>query len=154
MSRHSALLFFADSCVNTEMDRGHFENANKPFPLQRVMQSALEPIRLACNAKQAHLEYNPDPRVNMIFEDMQINGALWVMGDELRLRQVLTNLASNAVKFCPERTGKVNIKTTLISPLPGITLPKTPEEELPDFWRREMRKMTIRIEFEDNGPGG
>lgn len=51
-----------------------------------------------------------DKHISMILEvDSQLSG--WVLGDSLRLRQILNNLLSNAVKFTEE--GQVRLQVTL-----------------------------------------
>ncbi len=56
----------------------------------------------------------------------------WLAGDPLRLRQVLLNLVSNAVKFTA--SGRVALRVEAVSPVPGT-------------FRR------LRFEVEDNGEG-
>ena len=55
------------------------------------------------------------------------------IGDALRLKQIIMNLLSNALKFVPKKSGKVNLK---VEPI-----------------RRTVRQEIIRFVVEDNGIG-
>src|SRR5256885_4925154 len=61
----------------------------RPVELPDVIQAAVDSVRPAADAKQLVLELLMDP------------GAGLVLGDPLRLQQVVWNLLSNAVKFTP-----------------------------------------------------
>lgn len=74
----------------SRIDNGMLSIAKEPFDLTQVLdslQSMMEP-----EAQRRGLRFTVDKRLS---HD-------WLMGDAIRLRQVLTNLLSNAFKFTPE----------------------------------------------------
>jgi signal transduction histidine kinase len=75
---------------------------------------------------------------------------LQVLGDDVRLRQVIRNLVSNALKFSPEDTGVIDVKAAH-NPhgLPKATLPKMSSE----FVCTSTRAGSILISVRDNGAG-
>ncbi|KAF8159373.1 hypothetical protein B0H34DRAFT_703185 [Crassisporium funariophilum] len=115
------------------MDSGKFESASRPYAFHQVMRSLFVPMRLATDARGLKFETDLDPNIDLIarqaaYEAMgenkdsiekhiedhpDVDGV--VTGDETRLRQIITNLASNACKFTPSG-GKLTIKTRLIVP--------------------------------------
>ncbi len=62
----------------------------------KVIEQAVDSLRLAMDAKSIHLEMKLDPHVGEIF------------GDTTRLQQVVWNLLSNAIKFTP-KGGRIEI---------------------------------------------
>ena len=70
------------------VESGRLELADQPFDLTRAVQEAAQ-LYMA-SAIEKGLQF---------FVDIDPDAAVWVQGDEVRLKQVLTNLVSNAVKF-------------------------------------------------------
>jgi PAS domain S-box-containing protein len=87
-----------------------------PVDLRAVIEAALDTLRPAADARGVRLEASFD------------RDAEAVSGDANRLQQVAWNLVSNAIKFVPEKTGRVVV-------------------------RLEGRGEHLRITVEDNGPG-
>ncbi|KAJ7119898.1 hypothetical protein C8R43DRAFT_1241693 [Mycena crocata] len=111
-----------------KMDCGHFETIARPFPLHHSIRAILDQVEIQTGARQLVLERSLDEGIDRI-PRLTAGAAdepegLWVLGSELRLHQVLTNLAANTVKYTPERGGFIRIATEFL----GIFM----REELPD----------------------
>jgi len=73
------------------VESGRLELASETFDLARAVRDAGQLYASAAKAKGLQFFIEIDP-----------NAAIWVQGDSIRLKQVLTNLVSNAVKFTTE----------------------------------------------------
>jgi len=115
------------------MDSGRFESVHKPYAFHQVMRSMFVPLQLATNARGLEFVTDLDKTIDDVsrralydalgesqavidrrmVENPDEDGI--VVGDETRLRQIITNLASNACKFTPSG-GKLIISTKLVLP--------------------------------------
>jgi PAS domain S-box-containing protein len=88
----------------------------RPIELPVIIEAAIDTLKPAAQAKRVRLDAVLDP------------GAGPVSGDASRLQQVVWNLLSNAIRFVPERVGRVMV-------------------------RLEAVNSHVRLTVEDNGPG-
>jgi signal transduction histidine kinase len=88
------------------MEAGKFAQARKPFDFHKSINLVAMSHRPQANAAGIGFHVELDPDIDKI-------GGVFV-GDEMRLRQITSNLVSNSVKFTEE--GSVRIVTKLIYP--------------------------------------
>ena len=100
MESSDALLVHINDVLDfSKMEAGHLRLVAKPFNLKRLVKSVIDIV-----APQA------TPRDNRLYSEFIGNLPSHLVGDAMRVRQVLLNLVSNANKFT--RTGSVTIKVT------------------------------------------
>jgi PAS domain S-box-containing protein len=92
----------------------------RPVRPSAVIESAVESLRQAADAKEIDIE--------LVLE----NQAGPVEGDSDRLRQIVWNLVSNAIKFTPDR-GQVRVKLERVEKYVEITVSDTGVGIAPDF---------------------
>ncbi|MBO1077414.1 ATP-binding protein [Roseomonas haemaphysalidis] len=101
----------------SQVEAGKLAFDEQPVPLARLLDSAAVLLNPEAARKRIHLEVALAPLCPQV-----------VLGDELRLRQVLLNLLGNAVKFTPEG-GAVRLELMPLAP------------------------HGVRVEVTDTGPG-
>jgi signal transduction histidine kinase len=86
-----------DLLDHTSLRAGHFVLREEPFPLGHLLEDVADMARIAACAKGLAFRCHAVPVL-----------PAWLVGDEDRLRQVLTNLLVNAVKFT--RQGGISLE--------------------------------------------
>lgn len=99
-SAESLLRLLNDILDFSKIEAGKLELESVPFDFRDFMAKTGQMLSLRAAAKSLQLAWNIDPEI----PDQ-------LMGDSGRLRQVLVNLAGNAIKFTED--GEVSIDTTL-----------------------------------------
>lgn len=145
-----------------KMDAGRFDSHPRPFQLHRVINSVLRPIDVTAQAHNLKLVINLDKNIDLVPSPIESNDGLWVVGDELRLRQALTNLTSNAVKFSFEG-GTVAVITKLVTVLPAMRPVRRTSDKDVHSEKKISRQtsdedvrpqsLVFRLEVQDSGPG-
>jgi signal transduction histidine kinase/CheY-like chemotaxis protein len=87
-SGHTLQTLLSDILDLARVESGRMEIASEPFDLARAVREAAQ--LYATGAAEKGLSF---------FVDIEPEAAAWVRGDVVRVKQVLTNLVSNAVKF-------------------------------------------------------
>jgi signal transduction histidine kinase/AmiR/NasT family two-component response regulator/streptogramin lyase len=99
-SADSLLAVVNDILDFSKIEAGKLELDVAPFQLRRCLEESIELLRAKANEKGLRLETNFAPDL-----------PLWAAGDSTRLRQVVLNLISNALKFTS--TGEVTVSATV-----------------------------------------
>ncbi len=99
-SAHSLLNLLNDILDFSKLESGKFTVERQPFPLRETVQETVKALSARAFEKGLELacEIDPDAPDNLV-------------GDALRLRQVLTNLIGNAIKFTEQGEVVVSVKT-------------------------------------------
>ena len=101
-SGRSLLGIINDVLDVSKIEAGHMAIESTPFRMGDVMDNLASTMGIAAGNKNIELIIQPLPA-----------GLNMVKGDALRLEQVLTNLASNAIKFT--HAGRVELRTELLT---------------------------------------
>jgi osomolarity two-component system sensor histidine kinase SLN1 len=114
------------------MDAGRFESVSKPYAFHKVIRSLMVGLQLAAEAKGLEVIADFDPNIDLVARTMmyreQGKSEEWInwqlaynphedaelMGDEMRLVQVVTNLTSNACKVSVVVWPRVGTRFTLL----------------------------------------
>jgi PAS domain S-box-containing protein len=86
----------------SKIKAGKLHLQNEPFDVYEVIDNALFPLKL--QAQQKGLSF---------FDEIDNAIPTYLLGDEIRLNQILTNLVENAIKFTHH--GKVMMKVSLVA---------------------------------------
>ncbi|GAA96782.1 uncharacterized protein L969DRAFT_97129 [Mixia osmundae IAM 14324] len=104
------------------LDAGRLETVCRPFSFSNILKSILLSCKVAASARGITLETDLDPRIDQFLRTVGRSpgviggpGEDFISGDMMRLRQVLTNITSNGIKFTPAG-GTVKIVTKLLYP--------------------------------------
>jgi len=101
-SAQSLLTLLDDILTLSKIEAGKVELEKTLFDVQDVMDDVHRLLALSAHQKNIELFWDADPRIPSV-----------VLGDPARIRQVLTNLAGNAIKFT--NSGEVFTQAELVS---------------------------------------
>jgi signal transduction histidine kinase/ActR/RegA family two-component response regulator len=88
-----------------KIEEGKFAIEKAPFAISTMLREVHWAYEKICEQKNVKISLQIDPSL----EGVQI------VGDQYRLRQVLANFVSNALKFVPESEGSIKISTTEVT---------------------------------------
>jgi signal transduction histidine kinase len=83
----------------TRIEAGRMDVLHKPFAVHTMFERLTQQLEVLAHQKNLEFMVQVDPELPET-----------VLGDEKRLEQIITNLVSNAVKFTPEGSVRVNVQ--------------------------------------------
>ncbi|MFP4123667.1 PAS domain S-box protein [Coleofasciculus sp.] len=98
----------------SKIESGKMELEEQPFELRTCIEEALDLLTTKAAEKNLELAYLIEPQTPN-----------WIAGDVTRLRQILVNLISNAVKFTPTGEVLVSVTAQILADEDVETLPAT-----------------------------
>jgi CheY-like chemotaxis protein len=104
----SLLTIINDILDFSKIESGKLEFEHHPFDLRGAIEETMDLMATKAAEKGLELAYQ-----------MEDGTPAQVVGDSVRLRQILTNLISNGIKFTP--AGEVVIEVKVLSARPGIS---------------------------------
>ncbi len=112
-SGDALLTIISDILDFSKIESGKMELERQPFELSACLEEALDLFGVQAAAKHIDLAYCIEPEV-----------PAWIVGDPIRLRQVVVNMVNNAIKFTPH--GEVSLEVTLAdASRPSVATPRS-----------------------------
>jgi PAS domain S-box-containing protein len=105
LSSENLLSLINDILDFSKIEAGKSSLEKRSFDLRRVVSGVVEPLQLEAQAKGITLASRVDERVPES-----------LLGDPIKIGQVLTNLVANAVKFTAEGTVTVEVRVLELTP--------------------------------------
>ncbi len=93
----------------SKIEAGEYEIEESVFDLRHCLKFVLELVSQAAQKNNINVKY-----------DLEKNVPILIKTDELKLKQILINLVSNAIKFTPE--GSVNIQVSAVERSDGLLI--------------------------------
>ena len=128
-SGEGLLVVINDILDYSKIEAGNMEIEWLPFDLQESVESSIELLGLKAREKKLDLVYLIEPDV-----------PAWIYGDMARLRQVLVNLISNALKFTDQGEVFVSVRNS-------------PQQLAPAARATAGRSVTLEVCVKDTGIG-
>jgi len=100
ISSQFLLRMISDLLVAQKIELGQLTMAKNPYYLSQIIKDVLARMR-------------PDLESHGIMVNTDLQENISCLCDNTRIEQVLINLISNAIDFCPKNNGKINIKLRL-----------------------------------------
>ncbi|PZO70900.1 MAG: two-component sensor histidine kinase [Kocuria palustris] len=89
----------------------------------------------------------PDRRITVLGPDDSAAAPVWTRGDDARLRQVVVNLMTNAVRYTPQGTDlEIIVENPSFDAVPQEQQPAVPDDESAPNWLAQLK-------IRDHGPG-
>jgi PAS domain S-box-containing protein len=104
-SSESLLALVNDILDFSKIESGTMQLEERPVDLREVVQGIADSLRVKASEKGIALETQVDPAIPAA-----------VLGDPIKIRQVLTNLAGNAVKFTTEGAVTLSLQAEAVEP--------------------------------------
>lgn len=101
LSAQSLLTLINDLLDFSKTESSKIELEHIPFSFARIIRDIVEMFSMELQKKGISIDYIPSPAGEQSF-----------LGDPLRIRQILTNLVSNAIKFTQEGGITIQLATT------------------------------------------
>lgn len=114
------------------MESGKFAQVRRPFCFNKSIQLAALSHRAQADKAGIEFTVDLDPRISKLDR---------LVGDEMRLRQITSNLVSNALKFT--QSGSVRLITSLLYPTGSLNGKDTCREVVPISERQDRRLSTL-----------
>ncbi len=102
-SGNSLLIIINDILDFSKIEAGKMDLESNPFNLNKITTEIASLFQSKAHEKNIQLTYN-----------IENNCPLELMGDSLRIKQVLQNLTSNAIKFTEQGSIKISISGSMI----------------------------------------
>jgi signal transduction histidine kinase/CheY-like chemotaxis protein len=136
------LTLINDVLEMSKIEAGRTTLNENTFNLHALLESIEEMFRLKAQSQGLHLAF-----------EQSADLPLYVRTDEGKLRQVLINLISNAIKFTPQ--GSVTVRSRLLSPQQKDSQNDTEihPEKVDSIKRSASHDNTLRFDVEDTGAG-
>ncbi len=103
-SGNALLTIINDILDVSKIESGNLQLEEQPFVLRDIIKSVCSLLATQADIKNINLEYFIDPNI-----------PLHLLGDGLRLRQILLNLIGNAIKFTNSGSVYVSVNSKLIA---------------------------------------